>query len=130
MTVDQVAAASGGKLLPCGSDCGSQKPTTEKLMLRGLYQTGEFEFTALAYFNMQTGQLASVSLVLRDPSKTGKLYIELKAKYGEPSSASHAGPIVMTVWQAGTDQIDGTFMAERSAILSYRPRMNASNKGL
>ncbi|WP_409188405.1 hypothetical protein [Bradyrhizobium sp. RDM4] len=128
MTVDQVAAASGGKLLLCGSDCGELKP--DKLMLRGLYQTGEFEFTALAYFNIETGQLTSISLMLRDPRKADKLYSEMKAKYGEPNSESRTGSLAISVWRDGTDQINGTFWTDRTAVLSYRPRLNASNKGL
>ncbi|MCC6271672.1 MAG: hypothetical protein IT190_10375, partial [Microbacteriaceae bacterium] len=57
MTIDQVVAASKGKMLRCGTACDKQRTETDTALLYAPYQSGEFEFTAFAYFNNQTKKL-------------------------------------------------------------------------
>lgn len=65
MTVDQLVAASKGQMKKCGAACTKQTTDSETALLYAPYTSGEFEFTAFAFFNNQTHKLTFVSLTPR-----------------------------------------------------------------
>ena len=134
MTTEQVSAASKGQMKRCGAACDKQTTPTETALLYAPYQSGKFPFTAFAFFNNQTKKLAFVSLRLDDPTMGFELVGALKGKYGQPESKSATQVMNLYVWRSGGDQIDVTLIGsspnDTSTTLSYRPRMNSSNKGL
>jgi hypothetical protein len=134
MTVDQVSASSKGKMIRCGMACDKQRTETDTALLYAPYQSGEFEFTAFAFFNNESKKLTSVSLRLDDRTKGYQLIAALKAKYGPPSSESGVGSIMAIVqWHTPADRMDVTLIGgvnDHSATLTYRPRLTNSTKGL
>jgi len=134
MTVDQLAAASKGQMKRCGAACDKQTTSTETALLYSPYQSGEFPFTAFAFFDNQSKKLAYMNLRLDDSSKGYALIAALKAKYGEPASGSKTTLSIHHVWRGGNDEISifmiGSGMPESYTTLTYRPRLTGSNKGL
>jgi hypothetical protein len=84
MTADQLLAASKGQMKRCGAACDKQRTESETALLYTTYQSGEFPFTAFAFFSNQSKQLLYISLRLDDPAKAYQLIAALKAKYGSP----------------------------------------------
>jgi hypothetical protein len=133
MTVDQVAAASKGQMKRCGAACEKEKTDSDTALLYTPYSSGEFEFTAFAYFNNQTRKLSFMSLRLDDPSKGYQLIGALKGKYGEPSSQSRTAISTMAVWRGSGDQVSVMLIGsgdDSLTTVTYQPRLTNSNKGL
>lgn len=133
MTVDQVIAASKGQMKKCSAVCDKQTTDSAKALLYASYQSGDFPFTAFAYFDNQSRKLTSVSLRLDDPSKGYELIGALRAKYGEPATSTRSQLMEILVWRPSGDQIDIMrigFREDQSYTLGYRPRLTNSNKGL
>ncbi len=117
----------------CSAVCDKHWTKTETALLYAPYQSGEFPFTAFAFFDNQTKKLTFVSLRLDDPSKGNQLIGALKAKYGEPATSTRSRIMDIMVWRPAGDQIDITrigFGDDQSYTLGYHPRLTDSNKGL
>jgi hypothetical protein len=133
MTVDQLTAASKGQMKRCGAACDKQRTDTETALLYTPYQSGEFPFTAFAFFDNRSKQLAYMSLRLDDPAKGFQLLGSLKGKYGEPSSESKTSLSTLATWRGSGDQVSIFIiggLADSHTTLTYRPRLTSSNKGL
>jgi hypothetical protein len=133
MTVDQLMAASKGQMKRCGMACDKQKTDSETALLYTPYQSGEFSFTAFAFFNNQTKTLSGISLRLDDRQKGYALIAALKGKYGEPSSQTDVSLMTIVHWRNAGDQVEVMLIGypqDHDATLSYRPKLTTSNKGL
>ncbi|MGY3610455.1 MULTISPECIES: hypothetical protein [unclassified Bradyrhizobium] len=89
MTPDQVIAASRGEMKKCDATCSKQRTDTETALTYAKYRSGEFSFTAFAFFGNSSNRLEYVELRLDEASKAYRLLAELKSKYGEPTSQSN-----------------------------------------
>src|SRR4051794_23971313 len=103
MTADQLAAASKGQMKRCGAACDKQTTSRETALSYSPYQSGEFPFTAFAFFDNQSKKLVYMNLRLDDSSKGYALIAALKAKYGEPASGSKTTLSIHHVWRGGND---------------------------
>jgi hypothetical protein len=96
MTPEETLAASKGKLKRCDPRaCDVQATDTAAAQLFGPYQSGEFNFTAFAFFDKRTNKLAHVTLKLTTPEKGLDLIGTLRIRYGEPAMQSTSA--VMTL---------------------------------
>jgi hypothetical protein len=135
MTVDQVATASKGQLRPCTPAlCDKKWTDNEEARLTGDYRSGEFKFSAAAFFSKKAVKLEWVDLELKQADQGNALLGALRSKYGEPASRSVTQIMRIEVWRDGKDQVSfvglgigGNFS---SVSVIYRPRVTESNKGL
>lgn len=133
MTVDQAISASKGQMKRCSAVCDRQRTPNETALLYAPYQSGNFAFTAFAFFNNQTKKLAFISMEMDDGSRGFELIGSLRVKYGEPSAETHSAVGSITVWRTAADQIDVVRIGtgdQNAFTLGYRPRVTDSNKGL
>lgn len=131
MTVDQVLAASNGKLRRCSVDaCKGQVTDSTAAQITGEYKAGEYAFTVYAMFDKRSNKLSSVTLELLNPTQGDSLVGSVRAKYGEPATASRTAIMSLYVWRDQKDQISIMNIGRTSVSLQYQPRLNEANKGL
>jgi hypothetical protein len=133
MTAPQLEAASKGRMKPCGAACDKQHTNSETALLYTPYQSGEFQFTAFAFFNNNTKKLSYMVLRLDNQEKAYQLIAALKSKYGEPTSQSRTQLSTNANWRGSGDQIAimviGTDASGYTTLI-YSPKLTNSNKGL
>jgi hypothetical protein len=105
MTPEETLAASKGKLKRCDPCDIQTNDTAAAAQLFGPYQSGEFNFTAFAFFDKRTNKLAHVTLKLTTPEKGLDLIGTLRIRYGEPAMQSTSAVMILFVWREPKDQI-------------------------
>jgi hypothetical protein len=132
MTVDQVLAASKGKLRRCSPPvCRAHVTTTSAAQLYGEETDGGFTFTVFALFERWSGRLASIDLRLWKTEQADSLISVVRTKYGEPTSQSHGAILESYVWRAQNDQISILSVRGNQAVttISYRPNITQESNG-
>ena len=95
----------------------------------GPYQSGPFDFKAVAYFDRKSSRLSSVLLYLKDVDQAFRLQDELKVKYGRPASNMDVSVTRTTVWLTDTEKVEFSLIYKALVSVKYQPRLTASNKG-
>lgn len=130
MSLDEVIAASKGQMERCDGACAKLSTDAEFAGATGPYQSGPFDFKAVAYFDKKTGKLSSMLLYLKDVDQAFRLQDELKAKYGRPASNMDVSVTRTTVWLTDTEKVEFSLIYKALVSVKYQPRLTASNKGL
>jgi hypothetical protein len=124
MTADQLQSASKAKLRKCSPPvCRAHKTNTSEAQLYGEFDSGIFNFTVFALFELWSGRLSSIELTLWDAGQTDALVRAFLTEYGEPERSSNGAIMESYVWRTSTDQI--TLLAvhdhRASTTVTYRP---------
>ena len=130
MTPEQAIEASGGKLAKNDGKPPDPKDK-DRALLKGKHVSGQFEFDAVIYFNINTNQLSRLSLTLLNPTLGFLLRQSLIQKYGTPMLDS-GDTLRLSRWHDTSENnvIELLQIGTTSSVLRYLPLRSADNRGL